>query len=135
MTTSNWLLATLAFTACLWIPYVLDRFVKIGLLRTVGNPAPGDLEALAPWARRAQRAHANTIENLAVFAPLALLAIHAGVANGTLATTASAAYFWARLVHFFVYAAGLSWLRTLAFVVGFGAQIALVVAIASGSTP
>jgi uncharacterized MAPEG superfamily protein len=132
MTTSTWLLATLGLTAALWIPYVLDRFAKIGITRTVGNPSPTDLAALSPWARRAYGAHANAVENLAVFAPLALLAIHAGVADGALATAASAAYFWARLGYYVVYAAGVSWLRTLAFLVGFGAQIALVVAIATG---
>lgn len=135
MDTRRWLLATLAFTACLWMPYVLDRFVRIGILRTLGNPAPSDGEALSAWARRAQRAHANAVENLAVFAPLALLAMYLGVGGTALASRAAEAYFFARVAHFIVYTAGLPGLRTAAFLVGFGAQLALLAAAMRVGTP
>jgi uncharacterized MAPEG superfamily protein len=110
--------------------YVFDRFVRIGIARTLGNPAATDGEAQSAWARRAKLAHANAVENLAVFAPLALLAMHLGVGTTALATRAAATYFFARVVHFLVYAAGIPGLRTTAFLVGFGAQLALLAAVA-----
>ena len=42
---------------------------------------------------------------------------------------ACAVYFWARLAHVIVYTLGVPVLRTLAFAVGFVAQVALVLAI------
>ena len=57
-----------AWTALLWIPYVLNRMLVWGLMDTMGYPA--EKKPLAPWAERLRSAHANAIENLAVFAPL-----------------------------------------------------------------
>jgi uncharacterized MAPEG superfamily protein len=42
---------------------------------------------------------------------------------------ACAVYFWARLAHVIVYTIGVPVLRTLAFAVGFVAQVALVLAV------
>jgi uncharacterized MAPEG superfamily protein len=127
--TITWLVATAALTGCLWIPYILDRFRTIGIMRTLGNPQLGDAEVQSPWARRARQAHANAVENLAVFAPLALLAIGLGVGRTPLAASAAATYFFARLAHFALYTAGVPVLRTLAFLTGFGAEAALVLAV------
>jgi len=123
------LAATTALTGCLWIPYVLDRFRTLGIARTLGNPLPGDADAQSPWARRARQAHANAVENLAVFAPLALLAIVLGAGHTSLAIGAAATYFFARAAHFALYTAGVPVLRTLAFVIGFGAEAALLLAV------
>ncbi|HET7765114.1 MAG TPA: MAPEG family protein [Burkholderiales bacterium] len=128
--TVTWLAATTALTGCFWIPYVLDRFLTLGIARTLGNPQPGDGEAQSPWARRARQAHANAVENLAVFAPLALLAVALGAGRTPLAAAAAATYFFARAAHFALYTAGVPVLRTLAFVIGFGAQAALLLAVA-----
>lgn len=106
-------------TMVLWIPYVLDRFVVRGIGDTVGYPA--EPRPQSPWAQRLMKAHSNAVENLVVFAALVLAAEVAG-ATGAATAAAAAIYFWARLAHAVVYAAGLPWLRTLAFVVGFGAQ-------------
>src|SRR5262252_9154890 len=127
--TTTWLAATIALTGCLWMPYVLNRILKIGIARALGNPQPGDTEALSPWARRARQAHANAVENLAVFAPLALLAIALGAGNTPLAGGAAATYFFARAAHFALYTAGVPVLRTLAFLIGFGAEAALLLAV------
>jgi uncharacterized MAPEG superfamily protein len=127
--TTIWLAATTALTGCFWIPYVLDRVRALGIARTLGNPQAGDAEALSPWARRARQAHANAVENLAVFAPLALLAIALGVGRTPLAAGAASTYFFARAAHFVLYTAGVPVLRTLAFVIGFGAQAALLLAL------
>lgn len=109
-------------TMVLWIPYVLDRFAVRGIGDTVGYPA--EPRPQSPWARRLMKAHSNAVENLVVFAALVLAAEAAG-ATGSATAAAAAVYFWARLAHAVVYAAGIPWLRTLAFVVGFGAQVTI----------
>jgi uncharacterized MAPEG superfamily protein len=118
-----WLTLTALLTGLIWIPYILNRMREKGLWGTLDNPAPGE-HAQAPWAFRTERAHVNAVENLAVFAPLAIAVSMAGVGNGMTAF-AAAVFFWARLVHVLVYMAGLPVLRTLAFTVGFLCQLAL----------
>jgi uncharacterized MAPEG superfamily protein len=108
------------FTALLWIPYVLNRMVVSGIAATVGypvNPAP-----LAPWAQRLRAAHANAVENLVVFAALILTAQVLGISTSVTAM-ASTLYLWSRVVHAITYALRVPWLRTLAFVGGFAAQM------------
>jgi uncharacterized MAPEG superfamily protein len=129
MHTPFWLVATCGLTALLWMPYVLDRFIRFGVPRTLGNPKPSDVEELDAWAGRAKRAHANAVENLAIFAPLALLAIHLDVGATPLVSGASATYFWARAAHYGCYSAGVPVLRTVTFLAGFGAQVSLVIAL------
>jgi uncharacterized MAPEG superfamily protein len=111
-----------ALTAILWIPYILDRVVKWGLVPAVSYPANPPEQS--PWAQRLMRAHANAIENLAVFATLVLVANALGITGGALAT-ASMVYFWARVVHVLAYTFAVPWVRTLAFTVGFLAQAAV----------
>jgi uncharacterized MAPEG superfamily protein len=123
MKTEMFYLACVAtFTAVLWIPYVLNRFAVWGIADTVGYPA--DPKPLSPWAERLKRAHANAVENLVVFAALVLAANALGITGGVVAT-AAVVYFWARVVHALAYAAGIPWLRTLGFSVGFFAQMAV----------
>ena len=63
-----------------------------------------------------------------IFAPLVLILDAQG--HSTESTViACAVYFWARLVHAIVYTMGVPVLRTLAFTVGFLAQVALVLAV------
>jgi uncharacterized MAPEG superfamily protein len=122
-----WLTLTALMTALFWLPYVFDRMVVMGLAVTLAGPAP-DNGKLPLWAQRAIRAHHNAIENLAIFAPVVLTAHLLGISNP--ATKAAAAvYFFARLVHFVVYSAGLPLARTLAFAAGWAAQIVFVAGI------
>jgi uncharacterized MAPEG superfamily protein len=117
-------------TALMWIPYILDRLSVWGLLDTVGypeNPKPQ-----SPWARRMKAAHANAVENLVVFAALVLAAQAAGVSNSA-TVMACVVYFWARVVHFLAYALRLPWVRTLAFTVGFLAQMTLAWQLLAGA--
>ena len=109
-----------AFTAVMWIPYILNMTMVRGLLDAVGypeNPKP-----LAPWATRMKAAHYNAVENLVVFAALVLVAHVAGVKSEATAL-AGMIYFWARVVHFLSYTFAIPFVRTLAFAVGFGCQI------------
>ena len=91
-----------------------------GATLQVGLPAlAGNREGLAPctgWAGRADRAHRNMLQNLALFAALVLTAVLAGRTNGTTLLGAQL-FFWARLAYAFVYVAGIPWLRTAVWAV------------------
>jgi uncharacterized MAPEG superfamily protein len=103
-------------TALMWVPYVCARMAIFGILAPIGHPGPG-YPVDRPWMDRARRAHANAIENLAVFAPLVLVAALVGLS--TPATTAAAwTYVFARVAHYIIYTAGIPVLRTLAFLAG-----------------
>jgi uncharacterized MAPEG superfamily protein len=119
-----WLAWTLPVTALACFPYVLNRFARRGIVGVVANPSPDDMP-LAGWAQRAQRAHANAIENLAVFAPavLAVIALHR---EDSLTAIACAVYFVSRTMHFLVYTAGIPVIRTLAFFGGWFATLVLI---------
>jgi uncharacterized MAPEG superfamily protein len=123
MTTElKYLALVTTLTALIWIPYILNMIMVRGVLDAVGypeNPKP-----MAPWAERMKAAHYNAIENLAVFAALVLIADAAGV-GGEATAAACVIYFWARVVHLAAYTFKISWVRTLAFVVGWGCQITL----------
>ncbi len=109
-----------AFTALMWIPYILNMIMVRGLLDAVGYPE--NPEPMAPWAERMKAAHYNAAENLVVFAALVLIAHAAGIHNEA-TVLAAAVYFWARVIHFVAYTFRIPWVRTLAFVVGFACQI------------
>ena len=114
------------FTALIWIPYILNMIMVRGLVDAVGypqNPKP-----MAPWAERMKKAHYNAVENLVVFAALVLVAHAAGVKSEA-AALACVIYFWARVVHLVACTFAIPWVRTLAFVVGFGCQITIVLQI------
>ena len=110
------------FTALLWVPYIVDRIAVRGILGAVGYP--DDPKPQSPWARRLIKAHANAVENLVVFATLVLCAAALGISGSTLALAAMV-YFWARVVHALAYTFAVPWVRTLAFAVGFFAQMAV----------
>jgi uncharacterized MAPEG superfamily protein len=112
-----------ALTGSLWIPIVLNRFYEIGVWPTLKNPQRGT-QPHADWAYRLMNAHNNAVENLVVFAPLAL-AVHALGISAPMTALACALYFWSRVAHALVYAVGAPILRTIAFLIGFGAQAAL----------
>jgi uncharacterized MAPEG superfamily protein len=122
-----WLTLTAAMTALLWAPYILDRIAVRGLMGAMANPSPSDAPQ-STWAQRMMAAHTNAVENLAVFAALVLVADALNISNANTAL-ACAAYFWARLAHVVVYTLGIPVLRTLAFAVGWIAQMVLVLAI------
>jgi uncharacterized MAPEG superfamily protein len=118
-------------TVLMWMPYMLARIATRGVWRTFQNPDP----SFAPdpaWAERARRAHANAVENLAVFAPLVVIAAIAGIST-PMTIAACQTYVAARLVHYVVYAAGIPVIRTLAFAAGFVATLTLAIAVLNPS--
>ena len=108
-----------AFTAILWVPYILNRIAVRGLLDAVGYP--DEPKPQSPWAQRLMKAHANAVENLVVFAALVLVA-HATQTSNAAITSACMVYFWARVAHALVFTFAVPWLRTLTFAAAFFAQ-------------
>src|SRR4030095_13107287 len=111
-----------SFTALLWMPYVLNRMRVRGIPATVGYPI--DPEPLARWAQRLRAAHAYAVENLVVFASL-VLAAQALVSSTPVTAAAGPLYLWSRVAHAVTYTFRVPWLRTLAFLGGFAAQMML----------
>ena len=109
-----WLTLTALMTALFWVPYVLNRMVMNGLSGTLAGGAP-DSSSLSLWAQRAIRAHTNAVE-----------VTPAGMAGNYIAVVV---YFFARLLHFVVYSAGVPAARTLTFTAGWLAQIAIIASV------
>jgi len=122
-----WLMWTVVTTGLLWVPYILDRIMVRGPMGATANPSPNDRPQSA-WAQRMMAAHANTVENLVVFAPLVLVAQALNIHTAATAF-ACALFFWCRLIYVAVYTAGIPVVRTLAFAGGFVGQVILALAI------
>ena len=118
-----WLIMSCLMTALLFVPYILNRMREHGIGPALWNPQP-DTRPKARWAERLMRAHANAVENLVVFAPLVLALQILGISTA-LTAGASMVYFFVRLVHAILYTFAVPLLRTVAFVIGFGCQMAL----------
>lgn len=114
---------TAAFTGLLWVPIILNRLAEMGAWKALSNPEP-DVRPHANWAYRLANAHRNAVENLVVFAPLAI-SVHILQSGDQLTAVACAVFFAARVAHAAIYTAGIPLLRTIAFAVGFGAQAIL----------
>ena len=112
-----------ALTAVMWMPYIVNLIIVRGLIDAVGYP--DEPKPISAWASRMKAAHSNAVENLVVFAALVLIASAAGISN-EMTENACVVYFWARVVHFAAYTVRIPWVRTFAFLIGFGAQVILI---------
>ena len=119
----RYLAYTALLTAALWIPYIVAQVQMNGFL-TAGNYLDPTPRKVALWGQRAYRAHLNAVEAFAPFAALVLIAHVAGKENGMTAFWAIA-FFWLRLIHAVVYLAGVPFVRTLVFTLGFVAVCGL----------
>src|SRR4051812_36092666 len=122
-----WLTLTVIFTGLLWVPYIINRCQVRGLGGTLANPSRND-KPQAEWANRLMFAHDNAVENLIIFAPLVLI-LNAFDYSTKWTVLACAVYFWSRVAHLIFYTFGVPVLRTLAFTVGFLAQVVLALGI------
>jgi uncharacterized MAPEG superfamily protein len=113
-----------ALTACvtglMWIPIIVNRLREMGPWNALKNPEP-DIRPEADWAYRLANAHRNAIENLVVFAPLAI-AVHVAEIGTTVTARAGMIFLASRVAHAAIYTLGIPLWRTIAFVVGFGCQ-------------
>ncbi len=118
-----WLTLTVLMTAVFWIPYILNRMLDQGILSALWDPY-GHTDTQRAWARRMMQAHVNAVENLVIFAPLAILIQITGL-NSTTTSTACMVYFFARLAHYLVFTFAIPLFRVVTFLVGFGVQVVL----------
>jgi uncharacterized MAPEG superfamily protein len=114
---------TAAFTGLLWVPIIVNRLKEMGPWKALTNPQP-DVRPEADWAYRLANAHRNAIENLVVFAPLAII-VHVLGAGSPLTAGAATVFLYARMTHAVIYTFGVPLLRTIAFAIGFGCQMIL----------
>ena len=113
MTTDLMYLTLMAgLAAILWIPNVVAIVSQHGVIQA-RDFKDADEKPLDGWGQRAKRVHLNTVENLAHFAALVLVAHIAGAANETTAMWAQV-FFWARVAHALIFYAGIPYLRTVA---------------------
>ena len=114
---------TALFTGLIWIPIIVNRLIEMGPWKALKNPEP-DIRPRADWAYRLANAHRNAIENLVVFAPLAII-VHVLQLGSAGTAAASILFFASRVAHAVIYAFGIPLLRTIAFTVGFLAEVFL----------
>lgn len=129
MSALHWLAVTALMTGVLWIPYIIERSMSLGVMGALGPVGPDELARQAAWAQRARAAHYNAVENLVVFATLVLVAQGLDLADTPQVTLAAQLYFVSRLIHYPVAAAGVPVVRTLAFLGGFVGQILVLLTI------
>ena len=75
-----WLTLFCALSALAWVPYILLFIAQQGPVKALLDTT-GIHEFEPGWGQRAKRAHYNTVENLAVFAPLVLTVVILGVGD------------------------------------------------------
>jgi uncharacterized MAPEG superfamily protein len=132
MTTELWyLFLTSILLTVLWIPYIVGTVIAAGPL-TADDYRYGRKAEMPHWVRRADRAHINLVEQFAAFAGLVVVAHLAGLNNGTTAVCA-AVFFWARIAHAIVYIAGIPFIRTVVFTIGFLALLVFAWQIFAGT--
>lgn len=88
---------------------VTGALLQAGLPTLIGNRE--NMPRLLGWAGRAERAHRNMIENLALFVPL-IVAVQLAARNSALTALGAEIFFFARLAYAFVYVLGIRYLRT-----------------------
>lgn len=115
-------------TLLAWIMIMTATMLRTKLWTLKGiTLAFGNREAVPPptsIAGRSERAANNMLVNLTLFAAL-LLAVHAANVGDPRVGTGAALFFWARVVYFPVYVAGLIYVRTAVWLVSI-AGLALI---------
>lgn len=120
----------LSYLALVALVGLITFLIAAGLVnRDVGvdyavGPRDQKVEPSSVSAGRMARAHANFVEWFTFFAPAILLVELSGASNSW-TENAARAFFLARLVYPAIYLAGIPYLRTLAWLVGFVATLIL----------
>ncbi len=128
MTIDLWMLVWTTVLCSLFpLVYLVGRLgIPGGFSWSLGNRDTA--LAVPAWSARAERAHANLVENLPPFAVLVLVAHVAGVA-GDLTALGATTFFFGRVAHGVLYVAGVRGLRTLAYFIGVTGQLLILVEI------
>ncbi len=130
MTTElTYLLLTALLTGVLWIPAVIGQVKSRGVL-TPDNYVTLPDSPLLDWAKRADRAHQNALENFGIFAAVVLVA-HVTDANTALTATCAAIYFFARVAHAIVFITGFKHFmaRTFIFTIAWAAWLVMALSL------
>ena len=110
-----YLLLSVGLCGVLWIPIVIERVLRIGLSETVGNNL--DEKMVPEWAKRLKRAHRNLVDNIIIFGILILI-LQVADKNSDTTGFASLIFFYARLVQSMSHIFGVTWVRTISFLIG-----------------
>ncbi|MCF6262453.1 MAG: MAPEG family protein [Xanthomonadales bacterium] len=127
-----WLVSTIIVSSLFWVPYILDRIFEHKLIPALRNPNR-DSRPKSQWANRLMYAHENAVENMVLFAPLVILVLYLDLSTSA-TITAAMIYFYARVAHVLLYTFGVPYLRTLAYFVGWLAQLYLAIIVLSSFT-
>jgi len=121
----KYLALTAMLTASLWIPYIVAQVMTNGVLKPANyvDPTP---RPVPDWGNRAHRTYLNAVETFAPFAALVILVQLAGK-NSSMTAFWAISYFWLRVAHAIVFLAGIPFLRTIIFVLGWICIIGLFV--------
>ena len=106
------LIWTAALTILQMLVSALGSISQIGLTTRAGNR--DNLTETTGWASRAQRAHRNMLESIAVFAILVMSAHHLNISND-MTVLGAQLFFWGRVAFSIIYIAGIPWVRTAAW--------------------
>ena len=104
-----YLFLTTLFCGILWIPYVTERFLRLGIKQTCGYN--NNTVNISEWAIRAKQAHFNLVENLILFGILIFILSSLNLSN-YLTQIGSTVFFYSRLLHYFCYLFKIPWFRT-----------------------
>ena len=104
-----YLFLTTLFCGILWIPYVTERFLRLGIKQTCGYN--DNTFSISEWAIRAKKAHFNLVENLILFGILIFILSSLDLSNYQ-TQIGSTVFFYSRILHYFCYLFKISWFRT-----------------------
>ena len=119
------LVYTALISIVMWLPYILAAIKTFGLKRMAGAYPTPAYTALPQWAQRLNRAHMNLVENIGPFAALVIVAQLTGAA-GPMTALGARLFFWARIGQIVCHTAGIPWLRTGFFFIGWIGNIVIL---------
>lgn len=117
------LLAVSILSLLQFVPYFLAYLQQWGITGIVSNRE--NMPPLPAWANRAQAAQQNLNENLIHFTIIVLIVQLTGLSNEMTALGATI-FFYSRLAYWFVYIAGITWLRSLLFMAGLVGEVIII---------
>ena len=124
MTTDLKMLLAVSILSLLhFMPYFLAYLKHWGITGIVSNRE--NMPELPGWANRALAAQQNLNENLIHFSIIVLIVHVLGLSNEMSALGATI-FFYSRLVYWVVYIAGITWVRTMAFMAGLIGEVLII---------
>ena len=117
------LLAVSVLSIFQWMPYFMAYMKNWGIAGIVSNRE--NMPALPEWANRSLAAHSNLNENLVHFAAIVLI-VHVVGASNEMTALGATIFLIARLAYWAIYIAGITWLRTIAWMAAFMGEMLIL---------